>query len=90
MDRERRKGDIPIPDDLKEVLNNAQLRALAGIECLGWRLRFIRRPMFQEPVFVVHYPDDDRIGILGKDGKINMQSEIRARELDKQVSDSAA
>ena len=90
MDRERRKGDIPIPDDLKEVLNDAQLRALSGMKYLGWKLQYVRRPLFQEPVLVVHYPDDDRIGILDKDGKINMQSEIRARELDKQVSDSAA
>ena len=89
MDREKRKGDIPIPDNLKEVLNDAQWRALSGIEYSGWELQFVRRPLFQEPILVVHYPNDYRIGILDKDGKINMQPEIRVRELEKPASGPA-
>ena len=80
MDREKRKGDIPIPDNLKEMLNESQWRALSGIAYSGWELQFIRRPLFQEPVLVIYNPDGDRTGILDKDGNIKIQSGIMVRD----------
>lgn len=82
MDREKRKGSIPIPDNLKELLNAAQLQALSGMKYSGWELRYLRRPLFQEPVLVVQNPNDGRIGILDKDGSIRIQTNIEVRELE--------
>ena len=83
MDKEKRTGIKPIPDDLKEVLNEVQWRALPGIAYSGWELRFFRRPLFQEPVLVVHNTKDDRIGVLEKNGSINVQPEIKIRDYTK-------
>ena len=80
MDKEKRTGVKPIPDDLKEVLNEAQWRALSVIAYSGWELQFIRMPLYQEPVLVVHNTKDDRIGVLEKDGSINMQPDIKIRD----------
>ena len=88
MDKEKRTGVKPIPDDLKEVLNEAQWQTMKGVECSGWVLKFVRRPLFQEPLLVLHNPNDDRIWILDKDGRIKIQSNIKARELEKPGSDS--
>jgi len=80
VDREKRKGNIPLPKNLKEVLNKAQLDALSGMEYAGWELRFLRRPLFQEPMLFIQNPNDGRIGILDKDGSIKIQSNIKVRE----------
>ncbi|MEA2081013.1 MAG: hypothetical protein U9P00_14390 [Pseudomonadota bacterium] len=80
MDREKRKGDEPVPDNATEMLNQLQILALRQIESFGWRLRFIRRPLFQDPVAVVADGDGVKIGILEEDGRINMQSDITIRE----------
>ena len=83
MDREKRKGNIPLPKNLKEVLNEAQWQVLSGIEYAGWELRFLRRPLFQEPMLFIQNPNDGRIGILDKDGSIKIQSNIKVREQGK-------
>ena len=80
MDKEKRTGVKPIPDDLKEILNEAQWQTIKGGEYSGWVLKFVRRTLFQEPVLVVHNTEDDRIGILEKDGSINMQPDIKIRD----------
>jgi hypothetical protein len=80
MDKEKRTGVKPIPDDLKEALNEAQWQTLKGFEYSGWVLKFVRRPLFQELVPVVHNTEDDNIGVLEKDGSINMRPDIKIRE----------
>ena len=80
MGREKRKGNIPIPGNLKEFMNEAQWKALSGIEYTGWRLRFVRRPLFQEPMLFIQNPNDGRIGILDKDGNVKIQPKIKVRE----------
>lgn len=80
MDIEKRKGDKPIPDRLEDVLNDVQMLALRQIQRFGWQLRFVRKPLFQEPVPVVFSADGDKIGILEEDGRINMEADIKVRE----------
>ena len=78
--RERRAGNSPIPEHLKEILGAVQWQALPGIKYSGWELRFLRRPLFQEPVLVVHKPSDGRIGVLDSDGSIKIQPGVEVRE----------
>jgi hypothetical protein len=80
MDSEKRKGDKPVPDRLEDVLNEMQMLALHQIEGFGWQLRFIRKPLFQEPVPVVFSAGGDKIGVLEEDGRINMTPDIKVRE----------
>ena len=80
MVEERRGGVSPIPDDLKEVLNEAQLATLNKMEGFGWELKFIRRPLFQGIVPVLLHPDSDKKGILEDDGTLNLQSDTKIRE----------
>ena len=79
MDKDKRKGEKPIPDNLESLLNEAQLKALRGIRHFGWSLIFVRRPMFQDPVPVVVNADGDKYGVLEKDGKVNMQTGLDLR-----------
>jgi hypothetical protein len=79
VDREKRKGGISIPENLKEILNEAQWQALSGIKYSGWELRFLRKPVFQAPELVIQNSSDGRTGILDVDGRIRIQN-IKMRE----------
>ena len=80
MSDDKRKGDKPIPTDIKNYLNDAQLAELHTIEKFGWELTYIRRPLFQEHVVVVMNPDGSSIGILEDDGRLNLDPDIDTRE----------
>ena len=77
---EKRKGVSPIPEDLKEVLNDAQLVTLNKMEGFGWRLEFARRPLFQGIVPVLFHPDSKHYAVLEDDGTLNLQSDSEIRE----------
>ena len=80
MIEEKRIGDTPIPINMKNYLNDAQLAELRSIEKFGWSLKYIRRPLFQELVVVVANPDGRSIGVLEDDGALNMEPKIEMRE----------
>ena len=80
MDKEKRKGEKPVPDNLESLLNQDQLLTLRQIESFGWQLRFVRRPLFQEPTPVVFNPTGDSIGILDEDGRLDIHAEIKIRD----------
>ena len=80
MDREKRKGEKGIPDDLEDVLNQDQIMTLRQIERFGWRLAFVRRPVFQQPIPIVLTADDQKIGVLEEDGRLNMNPDIKLRK----------
>ena len=74
-----RGGDKPIPENIQDYLNTAQLAELHKIEGFGWRLKFVRRPAFQDSVAVVTNPDESTIGVLENDGYVNMDTDIVVR-----------
>jgi hypothetical protein len=80
MDQDKRKGEEPVPHNAIEMLNEMQVLALRQIEGFGWRLQFIRRPLFQDPVPVVVDSYGKKIGVLEEDGRINMEPDIKVRE----------
>ena len=80
MIEEKRIGDTPIPVNMKNYLNDAQLAELRSIEKFGWSLKYIRRPLFQELVVVVANPDGRSIGVLEDDGRLNLESDLETRE----------
>ena len=76
---DNRKGDKPIPDNIKEVLNNFQIMALQKAEGFGWKLTFVRRPLFQEVIPVITNPSGEKFGVLESNGEINMHPDTRIR-----------
>ncbi len=80
MDKDQRKGDDLIPENVDKFLNPVQRAALQQLESFGWQLQLIRRPLFQDPVVVVVNPEGRKLGVLESDGRINMQKDIEFRD----------
>ena len=67
----RERGVQPeIPADLNEYTTIEQRYTLKKIESFGWNLYFIRRPLFQEPLVVVHNTVNDDIKVITEDGQL--------------------
>lgn len=79
MDRDKRKGDKLVSDNLDEMLNERQKLTLRQMEDFGWRLAFVRSPLFQEPLVVVCNAKGSRFVILEEDGRIDMEPNITLR-----------
>lgn len=79
MRRERRKGTSPIPSGLESYLNFSQMITLNEAEGFGWQLKYVRRPLFMEPVPILYNPDMDRYAVMDIDGCINRSIEVALR-----------
>ena len=71
MLKERRRAEGKAFGMLKKELNEAQKLALAELEKFGWELKFIRRPMFQQPIPVVFDSDRRHCAVLNSDGTLD-------------------
>lgn len=77
---ERRRQPEPertIP--LRENLTAAQLATLRTMEGFGWRLAFVRRPMFRDAVPVAFDRSGGRFVVIEADGAINETPALRVR-----------
>jgi hypothetical protein len=79
MQKEKRNKQKPIPNNIQDFLNETQIMALRQFESYGWRLEFIRRPLFQTPTPVIFGPNNDIVGILLEDGTIDKKPTINIR-----------
>jgi len=70
---ERRKGEGRPTITLRRDLNQDQQIALAELEKYGWELKFIRRPMFQQPIPVVFDSDRKSYAVLLPDGTLDQK-----------------
>lgn len=78
--RERRQGTTPdAQENTRSRLNPAQQAALPLLERFGWQLRFLRRPLFQEPVPILFSADGARWVALEPDGSVNETPGFRLR-----------
>jgi hypothetical protein len=80
VSEEKRKGEKPVPEKIDNYLNEAQIRELHKIEGFGWKLEYVRRPLFQETVVVVTDANGGSIGVLEDDGRLNLDPDIKTRE----------
>ena len=80
MDKERRKGIEPIPDNFENLLSEAQLRTLRSIGRFGWQLHFIRRPLFQDVVPVLISNDGIKCAVLQKNRSIDERADLDIRD----------
>jgi hypothetical protein len=79
VESERRSKMPPVPTDYQSLLNSEQQNALRNVEGFGWELAFVRRPLFQDPVFIVFSPDHQQHAVIEIDGEINRQPDIALR-----------
>jgi len=77
--KERRKGQVAIPDDMMSELTELQHQTLARLEGFGWAVGFVRRPLFQERVVVLFDPSGRQHAILNEDGSIDKTSDTPVR-----------
>lgn len=78
--RERRRQQHDDPAALRAGLTPAQLHALETLEQFRWTLKFVRRPMFQDPVPVVVDRDGKRHAVLRADGSLDESPGFRIRD----------
>ncbi len=71
MDKERRKGKPPIPEDLRKILTVAQKIAIKELEGFGWEVDYVRRPLFQEPKVIVRNPVTGKQSLIEADGTVD-------------------
>ena len=62
-----------------DLLTEAQLVTLGRMEGFGWKMAFIRRPLFQEIVPVLVHADSKLLGILQSDGSWNTEPNTEFR-----------
>lgn len=80
VERERRRQDAEAhAATLRAGLSPQQLAALRTLEQFEWTLRFVRRPLFLEPVPIVFAPDGSRFVVLEADGSINENPGFKLR-----------
>ena len=76
---EKRKGQMAIPLNLGDYLNQDQLDSLKHMENFGWNLSFIRRATGRPIEAIVVSSDKQSYGVLESDGSINTHTNLYVR-----------
>ena len=79
MYEEKRKGEMAIPDNVNDYLNDMQQMILKNIDRLGWSLRFIRRSSGELPIAVIADKEDNKFGVLEESGSVNFETGVLFR-----------
>lgn len=74
-----RGTQLPIPENLAYFLSDGQLSALDNLENHGWRVFFIRRPLFEQPTVVVADSDLSRYAAIDVDGTLDFERPLLLR-----------
>jgi hypothetical protein len=76
---ERRTGQTPVPDDMLSRLTEPQHQTLARLMRIGWSVKFVRRPLFQTPVFILYEPKSGDFFFLHEGGTIDKVDDTALR-----------
>lgn len=78
---ERRRDAPPAgPTGLRDGLAQPQLVTLEALEIFGWRLAFVRRPLFQAPIPVLFDKADTRHVVILEDGTLDEHPTLKLRD----------
>ncbi|RYY76962.1 MAG: hypothetical protein EOO52_05585 [Gammaproteobacteria bacterium] len=73
LSKEDSRGSRPaLPIDVTYYLSEVQRIALHSLENFGWKLAFIRRPLFVPPIVVVKNSEQSKYAVLEEDGSVNL------------------
>lgn len=76
---DKRGSQDPVPSNLEKFLTDAQLESLYHFEDFGWRLVFVRRPLFDQPTVVLLSPEGKQHATIEDDGSLNLDPKIFLR-----------
>lgn len=77
---DKRTGEKPVPDNLEDHLSHMQIKELRLLEGSGYKIKFIRRSLFQDVVVVVVAdPQEKEIGVLREDGSLDFNPDLQYR-----------
>jgi len=76
---ERRRGEPAIPKDLNSLLTAEQRMALSQVESFGWRLAYVRHPLFQDTTIIVTRPHDGGYATLTEHGELEFSPDLEIR-----------
>ncbi len=65
---------------LRQGLTGEQLAAVQTLEHFGWQLRFVRRPLFREPIPVLFDRSGERYVVLQGDGSLDESQTLKLRD----------
>ena len=77
--KERRKAPDEKSSGLESYLNDDQRFSLQRLENFGWSLKYVRRPLFLEPVAIVYHRDAFSYAVLDIDGTLNCEGDVSLR-----------
>lgn len=80
MEFEKRVGQSPIPSSPSFFLSEKQINGIDILNKFGWKLAFIRRPLFSEVIPVVENTHENSIGVLGVDGILQIRNDLKIRK----------
>ena len=83
--KERRKGTLPVPDDPLKYLNAEQLFTCRRMQALGWKIKFIRRPLYQRVICVLTNQDESLLAVIEQNGMLNKHPYISFRDAEIRV-----
>ncbi|WP_256777548.1 MULTISPECIES: hypothetical protein [unclassified Stenotrophomonas] len=75
---ERRQS--PDPVQLRAGLTAEQRKAVETLEHFGWQLRFVRRPLFRDPIPVLFDRAGERYVVLQPDGSLDESQTLQLRD----------
>jgi len=75
----RRDAASADPARLREGLAPAQRVTLEALEIFGWRLAFVRRPLFQAPIPVLFDKEGTRHVVIREDGTLDEHPTLKLR-----------
>ena len=65
---------------LRRGLTSEQLAAVETLEHFGWQLRFVRRPLFRDPIPVLFDRSGERYVVLQADGSLDESQTLTLRD----------
>lgn len=65
--------------ELRAGLTPEQLRAMETLEAFHWRLAFVRRPLFRDPIPVMFDRGDTRFVVIEGDGTLDENPTLKLR-----------
>ncbi|WP_101927361.1 MULTISPECIES: hypothetical protein [Luteimonas] len=77
---DRRRHDAAADALMREALTPAQTREIDTLEHFGWELRFVRRPLFRDPVPVLFERAGTRWVVVEGDGTLNENPGFQIRD----------
>jgi hypothetical protein len=76
---DRRDKQAPVPDKLERFLNSLQISTIYYLEAIGWKLWFVRRPLFQPGMPVLLSPTGRATGIVEENGSLSTSHGLEFR-----------